>query len=82
MAQHCFKLQNLTASEMRYAKDRLAYFVRHGVKVTFLKKVVYIHLDEAQKYTAIGNLLSFFRSTGRLQASEKNSAWLQRWHRW
>lgn len=77
MAQHCFKLHDLTAAEMNCTKKRLAYFVKHGVKVTFLKKVVYIHLGEDQKYTAIGNLLS--NMADKLQVSDKNSAWLKSW---
>ena len=78
---HCFKLYNLTSSEMNRTNKRLAYFVRNGVKVTSLKKVIYIHLSEDQKYSAIGNMFAYFIATGKFHASDKNMKWLRRWSR-
>lgn len=75
MANHCFKLYDLTEVEMAYAKDRLDFFCRQGVKMTFLKKVAFIHLDETQRYTCIFCILSFFKHRGKLKASTDNMAW-------
>jgi hypothetical protein len=79
MAAHCFKLYNLTPSEMRQTEKRLAYFIRHGVKVTALRRVIYIHLDDSQTYSGVFNMLHYFIASGRLHCNEKSQKWLQRY---
>lgn len=79
MNNHCFKLYNLTGSQMRRTKNSLGYLTRHGVKVTFLKKVIYIHLDDSQTYSAIFNMFAYFMAIGKFQCNERNLKWLQRY---
>ena len=80
MAKYSFKLQNLEKWEMGQAKRHLRYFVNHGVKITYLKKVAYIHLNEDQSYSCIFNYIAGFYSSGKLQANEKSLAWLQKYY--
>ena len=79
MANHCYKLHGLTDSEMRRAKRHLAFFVRHGVKITFLRRVIYIHLGDHQNYCAIFNYMHAFIASGRLHCNDKNRAWMQKY---
>lgn len=79
MVNHCFKLHQLTAGEVNGIKRRMERFTKRGVKVTILKQVVYIHLQEHQKYDAIANLLIDMSHFNKLQTSAKNMAWLKQW---
>ena len=76
---HCFKLSELTGIEMRYLKRQLAFFVRHGVKITFLRRVIYIHLGDHQNYCAIFNILHAFIGSGRLHCNEASRKWMQKY---
>lgn len=80
MANHCFKLHQLTAGEMNYIKREMRFFVKRGVKVTYLRRVAYIHLQEDQKYTVIAILLARYFRYGQMQATDKNLAWINKWH--
>ena len=80
MANHCFKLQQLTAGEMNAVKYTMRFFTKRGVKVTYLRRVVYIHLQEDQKYTVIGIMLTRYHRANKLQASAANMAWINKWH--
>ena len=80
MAKYSFKLHDLTEQEMNQAKRHLGRFQKYGVKMTFLKKVAYIHLDDDQKYVCIFNYMSRFKSSGKLQANEKSLEWLKSWY--
>ena len=74
MKVHHYKVYDLKPCEMKHLKDILRYFVKHGVKITFLTKVMYVHLKDDQLYSAIANVLHGYKS--RLIAKQEDLEWL------
>ena len=75
---HTVKLVELKPYEMRALKRDLRYFITHGIKITFLKKVVYIHCDSHLPYQCIFNIMYNFRD--RLHCNQKTINWLSNYY--
>ena len=66
MKNYTYKIINLIPEQMENLKKDLGYFIRHGVKCTFRKKVAWIHLNEDQLYTVVTRLMKKFDEMGQL----------------
>ena len=71
MKNYTYKIVNLTPEQMEYLKKKMGYFIRHGVKCTFKKKVAWIHLNEDQLYTVVTMLMKYYDDLGQLVVSGK-----------
>jgi hypothetical protein len=49
----------------------MKYFIKHGVKCTFKKKVAWIHLNENQLYTVITGMMKNYECLGQLVVKGK-----------
>ena len=70
------KLINLEPYEMSVLKRALGYYTRHGIKITYLKKVAYIHCDSHHPYQGLFNVIHTFVRSGRLICNVKTAQWL------
>ena len=73
---HTFKLKVLSPYDVKRHKQNLSYFVRHGVKITFLKNYIYIHMDTNHAYSVLLNLLFYYQKNDRLSCNERAANWL------
>ena len=80
MTDYCFKIQGLTDFSMRRLTDTTKVFAGYGVRMTFLRKVAYIHMNDRQRYCALFNILWYYYSIGQLKCSEKTLEWAKKWH--
>ena len=80
MTDYCFKIHDLSDAGMHRLKDRMAGYVRHGVRMTFLRRVAYIHMNDAQRFCGLFNALCYYNDKDMLTASEKSLAWAKKWH--
>lgn len=71
MKNYTYKIVNLTPEQMKYLKKKMGYFIRHGVKCAFKKKVAWIHLNEDQLYTVVTKLMKYYDDLGQLVVSRK-----------
>lgn len=71
---HTVKLVNIKSWEMRELKRNLHYFCNHGIKITFLKKVVFIHCDTTKPYQCLFNTIWNYRD--KLVCNQKTMNWL------
>ena len=71
---HTVKLTNLQSWDIRYLKKALRFFIKQGIKVTFLKKVVFIHCDTSKPYQCIFNIIWNYRDN--LICNQKTMDWL------
>lgn len=76
---HCIKLFNLESSDIVILKKVLSFFIKRGIKITFLKKVVFIHLNDDQTYSAIFNILYHYYYIGKMSVTKKNEEWLKQY---
>lgn len=72
---HTFKISNLSPYEMRERKRNLGFFVRHGIKITFLKRVIYVHMDTDHPYSVLLNMLTAYKRRGMVTCNEKSLKW-------
>lgn len=68
------KLVNIKPWEMRALKAYLRYFTTHGIKITYLRRVIFIHCDSNKAYCCIFNIIYNYRD--RLVCNEKTKKWL------
>ena len=68
---YTYKIINLSQCQMENLKNRMRYFIRHGVKCTFKKKVAWIHLNEDQLYTVVTVLMKYYDDLGQLVVKGK-----------
>ena len=87
MREHCFKFSALSGPEMTCIRMGLGFFERHGVRITYRRRTVYIHLTEEQRLCALANVIDNWASAlrlkgsdGRLTASQDAVAWMRSWH--
>lgn len=78
MRDYCFKLIGLKNYEVENYKRFFKYYMRRGVKVTFLKRVIFIHLDDTKTYTCIANCL--YNNRRKLVCSDRSLKWLKHWN--
>lgn len=74
------KLFNLTSWEIESLKRSLHYYTNNGVKITFLKKVVYIHCVKDKPYQGLLNIMHGFVYSGRISYNEKTAKWLSQYY--
>ena len=71
---HTVKLINLKPWEVSVLKGMLHYYTNHGIKITYLRKVIYIHCDTAKPYQCLLNTIWNYRD--RLVCNQKTMDWL------
>jgi hypothetical protein len=74
--QYTVKLIDLSPWEINFLKRALRYYINHGIKITYLKKVVFIHCDSDKPYQGLLNVMFGFTRTNRLICNQKTSDWL------
>ena len=70
------KLFNLSPYEVNDLKYRLRYYIHHDIKITFLKRVAYVHCDSKRPYQGIFNIIHWYVRSGRLACNAKTAQWL------
>ena len=70
------KIIDLDPWEIKYLKQDLGFYTRHGIKITFLKKVVYIHCDSDHPYQGLLNIMHGYVRSDRLVCNQKTKEWL------
>ena len=70
------KLFDLSPYEVDRLKRALGYYVRHDIKITFLKRVVYVHCDSKHPYQGLFNIIHWYVRSGRLSCNAKTAKWL------
>ena len=71
---HTVKLVDLNPWEISGLKRYLKYYTSHGIKITYRKKVAYIHCDFNKPYQCIFNIIYNYRD--RLMCNQKTMNWL------
>lgn len=72
------KLTNLKSWEISGLKRDLRYFTSHGIKITYRKKVAYIHCDSNKPYQCIFNIIYNYRD--KLVCNQKTYNWLTNYY--
>lgn len=70
-----FKIETKDCRDVWRSRTVLATFIKRGVKVTYRKNSVYVHLDETCAYTVVLNWMERCRWRGLLTAQKKAMAW-------
>lgn len=73
------KLHGLAPWEMKCLERTLSYFQRNGIKITYLKKVIYIHCDSNKPYQGLLNIMHSYTRSNRISYNEKTAKWLSQY---
>ena len=63
---------------MNSIKRRLSFFTRHGIKITYLTRVIFIHCDSHLPYQGLLNIVYGYKE--RLSYNEKTAKWLSKYY--
>lgn len=74
------KLYNLKPWEIEHLKRVLHYYYNNGIKITFLKRVIFIHCVKDKPYQGLLNIMHGYVHTNRISYNEKTAKWLQQYY--
>lgn len=72
------KIYNLKPWEIKSLERTLGYYTKHGIKITYLKKVAFVHLDSKYPYQGLLNVIHGYRD--RISCNEKTTEWLSKYY--
>ena len=65
--------------QIPHYKRQLAYFEKHGVRITYRKNVMYLHIPCDKPYTVLLNMLLSFKCKGMLSCNDKSLNFLAKY---